>query len=127
MDWIKARTECSLEHVWLLLRQRMLSDLEQWKTTQQFLNNRKFYKTSTDDVLVSVTRETNFITPHASLYVTKTTTSIRWDSSTGDSPVTRNLTCVLNLKGECRIVYEGEEMEIWQVSKLILEPVLFPV
>ena len=37
----------------------------------------------------------------------------------------RKLTCALNAEGECRIVYEGKEMEFWQVSKMLLEDILF--
>jgi hypothetical protein len=45
VDWVKAHFDCSLEHAWITLRERIKSDISRWKE----LSGAKDYPTLTDE------------------------------------------------------------------------------
>ncbi len=57
-------------------------------------------------------------------HVSKESSAILVKEANKEKPPTE-LIPFLNEKGECRLLYEGKELEFWQASRLILEPLLF--
>ncbi len=123
MDWIQARLSCSLEHSWIALREQVNSDFERWKELNpQEKHKRLAYSPDKNCVIVSKLDEWH-VGVVAWVRVCKATSSITVKREQNDLGVELNPT--LNAKGECRLMRGLEELEFWQASRFILEPVIF--
>lgn len=124
MDWIKSRTECSPEHAWFTLKERMAADLDQWRASQnEFVRGRTSFHR--EDRLVTVSRRsgmTHEIEAFLSVKMRGESDIVFARTPQGEE---EKLIASLNVKGECRLIYNGKELEFWQASRLLLEPVLF--
>jgi len=123
MDWIKARFACSLDHAWLVLKERLKADIAEWRTH------------SPADGAVSVSEDGDRLIlsrafesgpgPWATLAKTRDKLLLRSGPAPNSAREDEGLHPTLNAAGECRLVRDGEELEFWQASRLILEPLLF--
>ncbi len=126
MDWIAARFECSAEHAWLVLRERLKVDVAAWQK-RPGVDGR--VQVSEEGVSLVISRTMSYGKgPWAALEKQSRQFILRTgdDTHTAELQIKNTLLVpALNAAGECRLFHDGKEMEAWQVSRLILEPILF--
>jgi hypothetical protein len=119
MDWIQARIQCSLEGAWVTLRETVYSDIERW---------RELTKSPTDLPVISKEdrRVTITLNEHwATMERRENYIRARLSVAGAESPMELKLVPRLNAAGECRLWLGDQELEFWQASRRILEPLLF--
>lgn len=125
MDWIKSFFECSVAQVWLALSERIEADIREFNE----LSRRQYALQITKDdprIVISRTRDKPpYDSPWASVERKDNHLLVR----TGRSAHSRDadeirLVPRVNSEGECRLNRGGNELELWQASRLILEPLL---
>lgn len=124
VNWVEARFACSVEKTWETLRAKLRSDYVEWKRLAPPLV-RDYCTLSGDEQQVVIAYSNG-----PWLRVARKNEAIRWTGASHrqvdqSSVEKRELTPVLSAWGECRLKLDGEELEIWQASRRILEPVLF--
>ena len=124
MDWIKAFFECSIAQIWLTLIERIEADVREYNEMssgqsalqvmkeQRIVISRTRDKPPYDSPWASVERQGNYLLLRAG----------RSAHSTEIDEI--RLLPVLNADGECRLKRGSNELEFWQASRLILEPLL---
>lgn len=121
MDWIEARVKCDVESVWTTLRETVCSDIERWRELKGKTSavptvaseDRRLMVTLNKDVWVNVEKRADYI-------------RLRYpDPSKPDGFTVLRFVPRLNAKGECRLWLEETELEFWEASRKVLEPVLF--
>ena len=122
MDWVKAFFDCSIEHAWIVLRERLKSDYERWlqlskandgpvrilnlsEDTDRLMISKKLQQHNKREAWVTVEKKDHEIL---------STTQFNGSSH----PVMRFIP-TLNEKAECRLLLDGNELEFWQVSRRI--------
>ncbi len=125
MDWIKAFFECSISQVWLALNQRLEADIREYN---ELSRGQSALQLSKDEprIVISRTRERP---PYDSPWVTLERKGnhllLRLGSSAHSVDIEEvRLLPTLNPDGECRLKLGSNELELWQASRLILEPLL---
>jgi hypothetical protein len=125
MDWIKAFFECSLSQVWLALNQRLEADIREYN---ELSRGHSALQLSKDEprIVISRTRERP---PYDSPWVTLERKGNHLLLRVGNSAHSLDIEEVrllptLNPDGECRLKLGNNELELWQASRLILEPLL---
>lgn len=128
MDWIAARFDCSAEHWWIVLRERIKSDVANWQKRAS-KDDGRLQVTEEDGCRLVISRSADYGKgPWASLERQKRQFMLSTADDTGTAAHEIRTTLLipsLNEKGECRLFYEGKELEVWQAARLILEPILF--
>lgn len=130
MDWVEQRFKCSVEQVWTLLCETIRSDVRRWRELSKQAGNPQGNSptiTTEDHRLGIAFGPSRFVT----LEKTSNHISVRRPIVEGlvikpDDISTFQVVPIMNRDGECRLRLNNEEMEIWQVSRNILEPLLFP-
>jgi hypothetical protein len=126
MGWIEARLKCSPESAWTLLRETLLSDIEDWRKLTRAEAGSLLI--ANDDRRISITSKADDVGEGAWVSVQKKESQIqvrRPHPSQPNDYVAFDLVPRLNQSGECRLWLGEEELEFWQASRRILEPVLF--
>lgn len=123
MDWISARCECSLPAMWDQLTERVAADLQQWNGGIGFgpIWAKVDEERSGHAAWAFYIRTNNPDALWSGVWVSVETPFVFIKCSGG----TWKLEPVLNAKGEPRLLCEHQELELWQGSRLILEPLLF--
>jgi len=125
MDWIKAFFECSLSQVWLALNQRLEADIREYN---ELSRGQSALQVSKDEprIVISRTRERPpYDSPWATLERKGNHLLLRVGSSAHSVDIEEvRLLPTLNPAGECRLKLGNNELELWQASRLILEPLL---
>jgi hypothetical protein len=125
MDWIKAFLECSLSQVWQALRERLESDIREYN---ELFRGQAALQVTHDEprIVISRTRDNPpYDSPWASLEPKDNHLFLRTGRSAHSPDVEEvRLVPTLNPYGECRLKRGNNELELWQVSRLILEPLL---
>jgi hypothetical protein len=127
MDWIKARLDCSSDHVWITLREQLRSDVNRWKELQsQQANNIEF---NTDDRSFTISTRNVRNKQWVRLQYTGFSIEVHAGIGAATSPEERKhlytFAPTVNANGECRLRSNGDEIEFWQASRITLEPLLF--
>jgi hypothetical protein len=126
VDWIEQRIRCSVEHAWNTLRERLRADVQRWKELTRpepgalqmtFEQDRLTLSGGACKPWIDLTRKRDHI-------------AVRRPKEGGiptapDDVLSSRLSPSLNAEGECRLRWDGKEFEFWQVSRELLEPVLF--
>lgn len=124
MDWVKALWECSLENVWSALRERIQSDVAQYA------------EHSGDPLAINVAliqnrfrlvRRSQFNNgPWATVELRENYLLVRkgMETTSPDDVEEVRLVPIVNGEGECRLQRGEEELELWQASRLVLEPLM---
>ncbi len=126
MDWISAAFDCSIDHAWMTLKERIKADLEQWRRRPEAPGK---VNLSEDDRLPVISAVESFGSgPWARVEKKKASFAV-YSGQDRNSPATAVNGLVLvptvNAKGECRLLLGDEELEFWQVSRRLLQPILF--
>lgn len=122
MDWVKARIGCSTEHAWITLQEQMTTDLDQWRDHQEeYVRARASFIKQAEFVTVMRSYPTGEMAHFLSVKK-KGNDIVFARKQQGEE---EKLIPSLNARGECRLLYKGDELEFWQASRLLLEPVLF--
>lgn len=118
MNWVKARFDCSIDQAWVLLSDRVRQDIEEWRK-HSHSEAVKENKLSTPDT-ISISQGNGYV------ILSKTGSHILVKLGTGSEIRTEfKLVPTVNEKGECRWLRDGRELDFWQASREILEPLLF--
>lgn len=122
VDWVKALFDCSVDHAWITLRERVKSDFARWKE----LSGTGSAALSTDegDRLI-FTRTTRGIRQWVTVEIISGQIATRTNiGASSEAGTVRSLAPTVNQKSECRVLLDGKELEFWQASREILSPLL---
>ncbi|MGA8143003.1 MAG: hypothetical protein WB987_03830 [Candidatus Acidiferrales bacterium] len=123
VDWVTARSKCSMGIIFEKLRKQVEEDVAIRQKIQQESANRyyafKFSDTGKDSFSVLV--EGNRI--YGTVRFDWIDSAIHVSNRDGKQLLMATLT--LNLEGECRIKINDQEYEMWQFRKMALESLFF--
>ena len=130
MDWIKARFECSMEHVWASLKDRLKQDAPDWeKKVKPQGSIARFLEFTDENRSLRITAFRQETNTNGSVFVSRTNRKIsgyqQIDLDEDTKTPAMEFSPTVNSQGECRLLWNDRELEIWQVSRLLLEPILF--
>jgi hypothetical protein len=124
-DWVKARAECSLPHLFGVLGEVVDSDV---KAIQKIKPDMKFTfsKPTATKVIVGKTWDAGGFSSAESIVFELVDAGI----AVKQGPTEKRLLIArptLDLDGECRLAIDGERdgLELWQVSRRALEALFF--
>jgi hypothetical protein len=129
MNWVESHLACSPDNIWLAVCDRVQADVDVW------------HELSVAPGHVSITRDHermriwkslgSDVTIWASLELKdqhiKAQTGKSLDGFGNTDVKDFNFIPTVSQTGECRLKSKNEELEIWQVSRILLEPILFDV
>jgi len=125
MSWIEARLNCSCESAWTILRETILSDLDEWRTLTRANTGSPVVASEGKRITVTLGGDAGEI--WVSVQKTERRITVRRpDPSKEGGYVSFDFIPRLNDAGECRLWLGERELEFWQASRQVLEPVLFP-
>lgn len=124
MDWIKAFFECSIAQIGVALIERLESDIREYSEMSR--GHSALQVTKDERIVISRTRDKPPCdSPWASLERQGNYLLLRAGRSAHSADIDEiRLLPVLTADGECRLKRGSNELELWQVSRLILEPLL---
>lgn len=122
LDWVTARSLCSLATVFETLKLQVQQDVETRNKLRPENAHYKFNFVTKGDRF-TVFLEANL--PHWSVQFKLSDKSIQIHDE-GDN-LLMEATVTLNDDGECRLRINGTERELWQVRKTVLERLFFSV
>lgn len=127
LNWVKARAECSIEHLFILLSTVVETDTkaatERGRGSLSFAVGRP-----TEDTLLVVRKynDSGFITSEAVAFDRLRDGSIHVSRRTARGSTDLFLAKPhVDLKGDCKFEVDGVPLEPWQVSKRALEDLFF--
>jgi hypothetical protein len=126
-NWVKARSACSVDQLFLLLAQTIKADVEAANALTPNHQNFKYATPTTDRIVVVRPVNGGQYTAGAIVF-RRTVTAIEAIDMPKD-PSTEQVMFSgipsLDVGGECRLEVEGEPLELWQFSRRALEPFFF--
>lgn len=125
MNWVKSFVECSVDHMWLTLRERLEADIREYG--ERCPASPAIHLTFDEPRIVLSRRRDKppYDSPWATLERIENHLLLRTGASAHSREVEEmRLVPAVNFEGECRLMRGGKELELWQVSRLILEPLL---
>jgi hypothetical protein len=126
MSWIDARIKCSLESAWIALRETVCLDIDRWRELSHTAPDSPSIVQQDGRLIISSKEKDDSGESVAWATVEKKQKYIRVRvSDPAGTTVELQFVPRLNDAGECRLFLGEKELEFWQVSRKILEPVLF--
>jgi len=128
MSWIDARIKCSLEGAWIALRETLTLDIDHWREATRAESDSPSIVQQDGRLIISSKEKNDTGESVAWVTVERRQKYIRVrisNPSAPQTPLELQFVPRLNDAGECRLYLADEELEFWQVSRKILEPVLF--
>jgi hypothetical protein len=128
MGWIEARIKCSIESAWTTLRETLCSDIDRWRVlTRAGADSPTVSKEDHRLVISSKEKDDGGrVLSWATVEKKESYISVRRpDPCKPEAEVIIQFVPRLNEAGECRLWLGEEELEFWQASRKILEPILF--
>ena len=124
MDWIKARADCNPQRMFESLVERLTGDYEQWARLPKrpIEADVKVIPDGTATIRIAWSSK---IPPEArdgTYSVSLVDNRIRYRSNLGKEVF---FSPSLNAGAKCVFLHDGIEKELWEVSRYILEPLLF--
>ncbi|MGB8063966.1 MAG: hypothetical protein WCF26_18880 [Candidatus Sulfotelmatobacter sp.] len=123
-DWVHARSECSLPHVFKELEQGVRTDIEAAEALMPEryplhfsvaqVNSSRFSAVRVDDPMAGLSRSINFVRTKDSIEVHDDRDQVLHSASLG-----------LNNEGKCRLFVNDKELTQWQFRKMALEKLFF--
>ncbi|HEY2461596.1 MAG TPA: hypothetical protein VGI16_12350 [Candidatus Acidoferrum sp.] len=118
LNWIKARSACSLAYMYEKLRLQILEDID---LQNKLPGHARFdMKTGNADFSVMTYSVEGIKSMQFSLVMPHT---IRVNN--GDGALKFEATLTLNDAGECKLRIDGKELELWQIRRRALEDLFF--
>jgi hypothetical protein len=123
INWVQARSECSLIKVFELLKAQVKQDIDDRNALRNLSDARfKFQGVDDNGQMFMV-----YIDVHGAqgktVIFALTTGALEVRDKNHKPTITASVT--LNNDGECRLKVAGEELELWQVRKMALESLFF--
>jgi hypothetical protein len=124
LDWVKARTECSIERLFLLLIEVLRADVQSIQARSQ--GSTKYTLDVPTDSSAAVIKEEDMggIRDRDGVVFRRTTSGIVARTAKNEVLFTAKPSLAIN--GDCRLEIDGQPLELWQVSRRALEPLFFP-
>lgn len=127
MDWVKSCFECSVDQTLRALTERVKADIGSWIARG---GNEQRITVSEDGGGRLTVRMLHQFGTYAGVTLSKEEDSLLVRSAPSNNlpeaqVKERKLHPTVNEKGECRLMCENKELELWQASRLMLEPLLF--
>ena len=126
-DWVRARAQCSLRPVFENLAGTIQKDVESAiKLSEEERNSKTMLHYARDRNTITVTSE-----PASTKDAAQPQGVVRFALSATEITVERqnakqfSILASLNSNGDCKIVANGQEVELWQVSRMALEGLFF--
>ena len=125
LDWVKARTECSVSHMFELLSQTVESDVKSAQTHVH--TGAEFTFKSFTPTRFSVTRRYPGVSSAGQgvLFEQGETVIKVSQSSEGGPTLLFEASPSLDAQGTCHLVVAGVRFELWQVSQRALKDLFF--
>lgn len=125
MNWIKAFFECSLSQIWLALCERLEADIREYNALSRGQSTLQATRDESRIVISRTRDKPPYDSPWASLEPRGNYLFLRTAASAHSRDIEDiRLVPILNSDGECRLRRANHELELWQASRLILEPLL---
>lgn len=118
-DWVKARAECSLRKVFLRLLSGVRSDVQARDLIAQDAGENVHFEASDNGDRVLVTRTEGAEVRRIEFAFSPAVITVEGDG------VKFGATPGLNNAGDCTLMVEGDELELWQVRRTALEKLFF--
>jgi hypothetical protein len=124
MDWIKARAECNPQRMFECLAERLTSDYEEWgKLAKRPIEaDVKLILDGAATIRITWTSKLPPEPRDGTYSVSLIDNRIRYRSNVGKEAF---FSPSLNAGAKCLFLHDGFERELWEVSRYILEPLLF--
>jgi hypothetical protein len=125
-DWVTARAECSVEHVFMLLAEVIDSDVKTIQARGDRRGNFKVSRPTPTKIIVVRTAEFSDSVVAESVVFERTIAAIdvRRGNASGSQQWFSAMPSV-NDEGDCRLHVDGIQLEPWQVSRRALEQLFF--
>jgi hypothetical protein len=124
LSWIEARLKGSPESAWTILRETLLSDIDEWRRLTKADAGSLLVSSEDWRITVASKEEDQLEDVWVTVQKKETRITVRRPSKSG-APQEVDIIPRLNQDGECRLWLGEEELEFGQASRRILEPVLF--
>jgi len=129
MNWVKARAECSLEHVFQILAEVLDSDVKEANKLGRRGVEFKINAAAERKIVVSRTRDADGVDEIVSVVVEllpgKITATRKENVKDLVKPPFLTAIPGLNRDGECLLEIGGESLRLWQASRMALEDLFF--
>jgi hypothetical protein len=116
-----------METAWTTLRETICTDIDRWRELTAAPPNSPTVQKEADRLVITGSQDPD--ATGAALWVTvekrPLDIRVRRPGLANGGPVVFELAPSLNPTGECRLWLGKDELEFWQASRLILEPILF--
>ena len=128
-DWVAARGQCSSPQMFLLLTERVKSDVALMKARLQNTNQTLTYTQVSDDAVVVAKErhEGGYMFGGRNVMLKRIPAGVQVDAKASEGAEERMFVAlvILSSDGRCRYEIDREPMELWQVSKRALENLFF--
>jgi hypothetical protein len=125
LDWVKARAECSLEHLFMLLREVVDSDVKAMQARKAD-HRRDFSLGDPNQSKFVVSKAAEGEQPFRGVIFERASQGIRVMSATRTGFEEMFVAKPsLDVAGSCRLEVGGQPLELWQVSRKALEDLFF--
>jgi hypothetical protein len=123
-DWVRARSECSLPHVFKELEQGVREDIgaaqslvpprSEIKFSVAQASTKRFSAVRVDDPMRGISSSVDFVCTRDKIEIYDTTSQLIFSAS-----------LTLNNEGKCRLLHEDKELTQWQFRRMVLEKLFF--
>lgn len=124
-DWVTARAECSLAHLFTLLTELMDSDVKNMQTRAPKGTQFTFERLNDVKVVIAKLSGAGGVHQSSNVVITLTPSSIAISSTGSARPTAFLAKPSFHANGRCRLEVDGRPFELWQVSRMALEDLFF--
>jgi hypothetical protein len=127
LDWVKARSNCSLARIFQTLAEVVDSDVQSVNSLARERVSFHINTQATDKIIVTRDREKGVAHDIRTIVFQLTNFSITATAKGPTGEATGMFSAVPNLdeNGECLLVVSGDPFRLWQVSRKALEELFF--
>jgi hypothetical protein len=118
-DWVRARAECSLHTTFVRLESGVKSDVDARKEIPPANSEGVSFKASKEGDRLVVTRTEGSEVRKVEFSVNQNAILVAGDTANFEA------TPGLNITGDCTLMVEDQELELWQVRRKALERLFF--
>lgn len=128
-DWVTARGECSVGRMFVLLMERVESDVAQMQALLDTKRRRLTFNKVADDKVIVANEQVGVghVFGGTGVMFKRTPSGVVVDIKTRNGPerILFEARLSLGLEGRCRYEIDGHAVELWQVSRKAMEDLFF--
>lgn len=126
INWVEHRTDCTVRKMCKQLEEQLAADVDTWNRLRANPNEIPAVTIEPSPRGMVVEAGTwSGAGPRKRVEVAKIPGALVVTADDIEDRIT--LTPKLNERAECRLFHDGEELQLWQASRLILEPLFFQI